>query len=151
MDDAQRNHPPKVERIATRKSRIIETSANILVLLILLGTLFLSVTAIVGGPGRDMMEARQEAESYEYEDMGQVAASCPPLAREAARAMSDGRITNLEVRRVAEAMYAARDAMINVEEKNRGYEAIGAKTLPLPPECHSNDLFPTYETRRGML
>lgn len=117
-------------------------------LLILLIALFIGGSALFGGPVRDAMESRQEAEPWEYIDMAKVGDACPILANKAKEAMADGRITNLEVRHVAEAMYAARDARDNAETKSSAYVAIGSAPLKLPPDCRSNRLFSTYETRR---
>lgn len=66
-------------------------------LVILLIALFILGSALLGGPVRDAMESRQEAEPWEYIDMAKVGDACPLLANKAKEAMADGRITNLEL------------------------------------------------------
>jgi len=119
-------------------------------LLLLLIALFVIGSALFGGPVRDAIESRQEAEPWEYIDMAKVGDVCPLLANRAKEAMADGRITNLEVRHIAEAMYAARDAREDAEMKSSAYVAIGSAPLKLPPDCQSDRLLSTYETRRSV-
>lgn len=124
------------------------TTGSIVGLLVFILALLAVGSALFGGPVRDAIESRQEAEPWEYVDMSKTGEACPLLAGKAREAMADGRINNLEVRRVAEAMYAARDARDDAERKSSAYVAIGSAPLRLPPDCRSNNLFSTYETRR---
>lgn len=110
---------------------------------VLLGCILLLLVAAVstmfGGPVRDLLEGRLKASPADYADMARVAERCPPTAAAARAAMADGRLSQLEVRRVARVMYRSADEALETRERARASAANGGPRIPIAPDCSTWD------------
>lgn len=95
------------------------------------------LSGIFGGPLRNFVEDRSEASSSEYADMARVPKACPILAQRARQALSDGRLTQLEVRRVASEMFRSEHDYDEALRKAQAVAEAGGPRLDVPPPCSS--------------
>lgn len=102
---------------------------------VIVASAFLS--GLVGGPLRNFVEDRSEASSSEYADMAQVPKACPMLAERARHVLSDGRLTQLEVRGVASEMFQAEHDYDEALRKANAVAEAGGPHLDVPPPCSS--------------
>jgi hypothetical protein len=127
-----RTHAPVVRK------RPFDPLPNVLLGCILL-LLVAAVSTMFGGPVRDLVESRVKASPTDYADMAHVAGQCPATAEAARAAMADGRLNQLEVRRVARIMYRSADEALETRERALASAANGGPRIRITPECSTWD------------
>lgn len=104
------------------------------------GQIVFGMAVILGGATSfmwvpDLIGRFVEAKPQQYEDIALVKRICPPLAGQAAEALSDRRLTVHEATSLGERMNDMTDDYLEAIEMRRAKNGLGISSGPMPPAC----------------